>query len=155
MTTTQKTDYKKRLKSQCVDIIQQRIENLKNSMKNAQAAANQEEKSSAGDKYETARAMSHMEKDMHAKQLASNMSELQNLTSVNCDKLYQCAEKGSVVDCETILFFIAAGLGKIVFENTIVYLVSPSAPIFKTLKNKTMGEHFSFSNKDYLINDVY
>jgi hypothetical protein len=39
-------------------------------MESAQQSANSEEKSSAGDKYETSRAMGHLEKDMHARQLA-------------------------------------------------------------------------------------
>ena len=124
-------------------------------MANAQAAANQEEKSSAGDKYETSRAMSHIEKDMHAKQLASNMSELENLASVDCETIYQSAEKGSLVDCESVSFFIAAGLGKIVFENRIVYLVSPYAPIFKALKGKKTGESFLFNNKNHVISNIY
>ena len=45
-------------------MIKQRIAAATLAIENAQSAANAEEKSSAGDKYETSRAMSHLEKDM-------------------------------------------------------------------------------------------
>ena len=72
MNEQQKIDFKKALKTRCIEILEQRIDASYNSMQNAQAAANEEEKSSAGDKYETGRAMNHLEKDMHARQLAAN-----------------------------------------------------------------------------------
>ncbi len=124
-------------------------------MNDAQATANNEEKSSAGDKYETSRAMSHLEKDMHAKQLSANMKEIESLLSVDCHKLYNSAEKGSLVNCGIILFFIAAGLGKLTFENEIVFLVSPVAPVSKMLSGKKTGDTIIFNKEEYIIKDVY
>ena len=60
-------------------------------MNEAQASANSEEKSSAGDKYETSRALSHLDKDMHARLLFSNMKDIESLLSVNFDILYDSA----------------------------------------------------------------
>ena len=110
MTIKQKLLYKKNLHQHCITIIQQRIDATIQSMQNAQAAANNEEKSSAGDKYETSRAMSHLEKDMHARQLAANQQELAALLAVDCTKLYTAVATGSIVFCNGLSFFIAAGL---------------------------------------------
>lgn len=48
--------------------IEERITITKLAIANAQEAANSQDKSSAGDKYETGRAMGHLEKDMYARQ---------------------------------------------------------------------------------------
>ena len=104
MTEAQKREHKKRLQKKCVDIIEKRIDNIHIAMNAAQDTANNEEKSSAGDKYETSRAISHLEKDMHAKQLSSNMKEIEALLSVDCNKLFNSAQKGSLVNDEYLRF---------------------------------------------------
>ena len=88
MTIKEKLRYKKELHQYCVEIIQQRINAAVQAMQNAQEAANSEEKSSAGDKYETGRAMNHLEKDMHARQLAANKNELAALLAVDNNTLH-------------------------------------------------------------------
>ena len=72
MNDQQKIYFKNTLKKRCIEIIEKRISSSYNSMENAQAAANEEEKSSSGDKYETGRAMSYLEKDMYARQLSAS-----------------------------------------------------------------------------------
>lgn len=155
MTEAQKREHKKCLQKKCICIIEKRIAAIRITMNDAQATANNEEKSSAGDKYETSRAMSHLEKGMHAKQLSSNLKEIESLLSVDCNKLYNSAGKGSLVNCETIAFFIAAGLGKLTFEKEIIFLVSPGAPVSKILYGKKTGDRIIFNNQEYIIKDVY
>ncbi len=151
----QKLSYKKKLHQHCIAIIQQRIDAAKESMQNAQAAANSEEKNSAGDKYETSRAMSHLEKDMHARQLAANQNELAALLAVDCNKIRTSVTTGSIVDCDELLFFIAAGLGKISFNGGTIYLLSPNAPVARSLVHKVAGNKIIFNNKEIIIKDVF
>ncbi len=155
MTVIEKIKYKKSLHQYAVEIIGQRIAEAKLLMENAQAAANSEEKSSAGDKYETSRAMNQLEKDMHAKQLAANNLELAALLSIDCDRLYDSIATGSVVVCNKISFFIAAGLGKISFEQKDIYFLSPGAPVAKLLFNKVIGDTIVFNNEQIMVKDVY
>ena len=95
MTETEKIVFKNKLKHFCTSIIEQRVEAAKRAIASAQQSANSEQKSSVGDKYETARAMAHLEKDMNARQLAENLKELAILHSVNTDKIYMAAEAGA------------------------------------------------------------
>lgn len=48
--------------------LDERMQASWNAMQAAQASANEESKSSAGDKYETARAMGQLDRDMYARQ---------------------------------------------------------------------------------------
>ncbi len=140
---------------QCIELIEMRITANTQSIANAQAAANVEEKSSAGDKYETSRAMSHLEKDMHARQLAANRMELAALSGLDGVSLYIEGAKGSLVTCADCSFFIAAGLGKINFEGRDVYLISPDAPLAALLFKKRAGDGILFNKKLRLITAVF
>ncbi len=155
MLIKEKAAFKNRLYQHCIAIIQQRINAAIESMQNAQAAANSEEKSSAGDKYETSRAMSHLEKDMHARQLTANQHELAALLAVDCNTIHTSVSTGSIVTCNDITFYIAAGLGKISFEGDAIYVLSPNAPVAKSLLHKVVGDRVSFNNKELIISTIF
>jgi transcription elongation GreA/GreB family factor len=145
---------KNRLKQFCEQVINQRIAATKEAMDNAQSAANNEEKSSAGDKYETSRAMNHLEKDMHAKQLMNHLQELSALSTVNVQNNYTSPVKGAVIKCQHISFFIAAGLGKQIIDKVPVVFLSPTSPLAKSMTNKKIGDVIIF-NGDNIIIDIY
>ena len=149
-----KTAFKIKLKEYCQDMIERRIQAGRDAIDNAQQAANQEEKSSAGDKYETSRAMSHLEKDMHGRQLAANITELSVLLAINAREIYTKARPGAFIKCENFNFFIAAGLGKQTLEGEIIFFLSPNAPLAKLLEGKSAGDHISFNGKENLIISV-
>lgn len=155
MTPSEKLGFKNRLFQHCSMIIEQRMHAAKQAMQQAQAAANSEDKSSAGDKYETSRAMSHLEKDLHARQLSANQQELAALLAVNVKSIHTTIAAGSVVMCSDFTFFIAAGLGKIDFEGRKVYLLAPNAPLAKALLKKQSGAEIFFNNKPMVVMDVF
>lgn len=146
--------FKNRLKQFCEQVITQRIASSRAAMDSAQSAANEEEKSSAGDKYETARAMSHLEKDMHAKQLMAHLQELGALRAINTDVIYTTPVAGAFVDCGTISFFIAAGLGKQVIDNITVIFLSVQSPLAQKLAGKQSGDMLAF-NGEVTISAIY
>ena len=151
----EKVDFKQRLLKQCIQIIEQRIAAALIVIENAQIAANSEEKSSAGDKYETSRAMSHLEIAMHSRQLSSNRLELASLLNVDCNKIYDTTTTGSIVFCKGGVFFIAAGLGKLPFEGLDLYLLSPLAPLASVLFDKKVGGIFTFNKTELSIIDTF
>ncbi|KAA9034536.1 hypothetical protein FW778_22125 [Ginsengibacter hankyongi] len=155
MNNQQKIDFKNTLKKRCIEIIEQRILSCYHAMDNAQAAANEQEKSSAGDKYETGRAMNQIEKDMHARQLAANKNDLASLMAVDCSHVNEKIIPGCFVKCTGVSFFIAAGLGKIKVEEETVFLLSHHAPVAKMLYHKETGDTILFLGKELLIEDLY
>ena len=151
----EKVGLKKRLLQLCVKLIEERIATIAEAMANAQANANAEEKSSAGDKYETSRAMSHLEKDMHATQLAANRNELAALFNIDCSRVNDLATPGSLIRCADCSFFIAAGIGKVNFEGEAIYILSPGAPLAKLFFNKKRGSSITFNKREIIIVDVF
>ncbi len=63
----EKLQFKEKLKDEAISIVQNRINSAATAMANAQESANSNDKSSAGDKYETSRAMGQLDRDMNAK----------------------------------------------------------------------------------------
>ena len=155
MTDQEKLSLKQTLYKRAIGLIEQHISTAATAMQNAQSAANEEEKSSAGDKYETSRAMSHLEKDMYAKQTEENKKELAFLRTIDCKKLYDSAVAGSLINCDECSFFIAAGLGKLNVEGMTVYFLSANAPLAKLLHKMKAGEAIEFNKKAVVIRSVF
>lgn len=155
MTREEKIHHKQALKQAGLDLIAQRIANTRLQMEEAQQAANQEEKSSAGDKYETGRAMGHLQKEMYARQLAEQSKEQAALNAVNVDRIYESPTAGAVLQCNTITFFIAAGLGKQVINDKTVLFLSPQAPLAQQLLLKKAGDNFVFNGQQVIIAGLY
>src|SRR5688500_18905247 len=133
VTNEEKITFKNKLKQFAVAVIEQRAAASKQAMDRAQEAANNEGKSSAGDKYETARAMGHLEKDMHARQLAEHLKDLGLLHGIDVHTICKTVTAGAFIQCEQAGFFIAAGLGKQVVNEQPIIFLSPQAPLIKLL----------------------
>ena len=155
MEAAEKIALKSRLKRWALDHIGERIAAARAAIDQAQQAANQEEKSSAGDKYETGRAMGHLQNDMHSRQLAESMRELASLYAVNTDMLYTAAGPGALLRGPEIAFFIAAGLGRQLWEGQTIFFLSPQAPLARILKGKKPGDSIVFNGAPILILEIF
>jgi len=155
MTKEEKINQKKELKAICITLVETRVSNALQAMNQAQEAANSEEKSSAGDKYETGRAMSQRERDMNAMQWKEANKELLFLKSIDIDKIYECAESGAIIKSNDHTYFIAVGIGSIIYNEQKVFVISAKAPLASLLIGKKKGEEFVFHEKRIKIETVY
>ncbi|GGH60887.1 transcription elongation GreA/GreB family factor [Filimonas zeae] len=155
MTKEAQLAFKQQLKQFAEQQLQQRITVIREKMEAAQQSANNEEKSSAGDKYETSRAMNHLEKEMHGKQLAENLKELSLLYEISVSSLHDKVIPGTVVQCKAVCFFIAAGLGKQTIANTLVIFLSPHAPLAAQLRQKQVGDTWEFNKQLLTIEAIF
>lgn len=151
----EKLTHKKQLHALCIQMLDARIAMCRLAIDNAQQASNDEEKSSAGDKFETSRAMNHLEKEMYGKQLQSNLQERAALQAIGLETMQDTVKPGSFIACKDFDFYIAAGLGKTSFEGRTIYLLSPDAPLAAVLKNKKKGDIILFNKLEEMIMDVY
>ena len=155
MDNTEKLTLKTSLKQFGLDVILRRIEVARQAAGEARQSANQEEKSSAGDKYETGRAMGHLQQEMYARQQAGYEREHTSLQQVRTDTLCTSAVPGAFIRCHGISFFIAAGLGRRTVDGNTMLFLSPAAPLAKTLQNKRAGDTFIFNGQTLSIEDIF
>ncbi|MCE7991504.1 MAG: 3-oxoacyl-ACP synthase [Roseivirga sp.] len=142
---------KKALFSACESLVNGRIKSIEDAMRNAQSAANEETKSSAGDKYETGRAMMHLEKEKLAGQLSEAAKMKKALDLIDSDKLHSVAALGSVVRTAKASYYISVSVGKLEVEGEVFFAISPASPIGRQLLDKKQGESFSFAGRNQQI----
>jgi hypothetical protein len=145
---------KQELYAQCEHYVQQRIETAKLAMEDAQESANSESKSSAGDKYETGRAMAQLERDRHAQLLAQARAMEQELSRLNAEKVYETVQPGSLVTTSRGAFFISISAGKLRAASADYFAVSPASPIASALSGHKAGDAVTFNKATYQIVSV-
>ena len=74
-------------------------------MNAAQNSANEEDKSSVGDKYETGRAMAQNDRDIYARQLESGQKDLSFVMSVDANLFCKKVDLGAFVQTDSEKYF--------------------------------------------------
>lgn len=121
---------------------------------NSQEGASSEDKSTAGDKHETGRAMMHLEQEKLHKQLAEAENMVAELLRIDVMNNQNTVKMGSLVFTDRTTFYLAAGLGKITFENKEYFVVSVQAPISSLMMGKHLGDSFSLNGTEYVITGI-
>ena len=145
---------KQQLYDFCAEYVDQRIASYKKAMHDAQEAANSEGKSSAGDKYETGRAMMQIERDKNAKQLEEALKLDKTLKSFSPLKENSLIDLGSLIHTDKGIFYISISAGKIEIEKKHYFAIAPTAPLALLFINKKKGDTVSFNNTTYVIEKV-
>ncbi|MFI5149247.1 MAG: hypothetical protein ACHQRM_05900 [Bacteroidia bacterium] len=155
MTKPKQVQIRQELFSLCEQMLLQRIETSSLAMKSAQESANSDDKSSAGDKYETGRAVGQRETEMHAVNLKQYQQDLAFFRTIDPDIIHTQAGLGAVVQCKDFHFFISLGLGAAQHAIGKVYMLSTQAPLAAALKGKKAGESFLMNGKQLEIVEVF
>ena len=138
----------------CEAYVRQRIDTARRAMEAAQESANAEEKSSAGDKYETGRAMAQNERDRHAQLLTEARRLESELAQLNVEKIVETVQPGSLVVTDRGRFFISISAGKLVLDGTDYFAVSPASPIAALLLGRKAGDAVTFNKLIYQVLDI-
>lgn len=131
----------------CLGRLDQTIVAATKAMNDVQDDANQETKSSAGDKYETSRAMLQQEKDKHALQLAQALDLRQQLERLDPAVSYPEIQLGSLVWTSEGDYYLAVSLGKMQVEGKTIYVLSAAAPLGQVLLHQKVGNTIVFQGR--------
>ncbi len=150
------TDIKHEIHAACLELVEQKIITAQQLLDGAQESANSDTKSSAGDKYETGRAMAQLERDKAASQMEQALLMKKALFSLNTDKKYEEIQIGSVVKTNHGIFYISIALGeiKITDSKEKIFAISSAAPIGKLLMHKSAGDQLSFNSNNWEVLSV-
>jgi transcription elongation GreA/GreB family factor len=147
--------FKEQLLNHCKQLVEQKIQTAQQAMDAAQQAANEETKSSAGDKYETGRAMMQMERDKNALQLAEAIKLKTVLEQINIQAITSTIQFGSLVQTAQANYFLAASLGKVKIDQSSIYAISAVSPIGQKMIGLKKGDSFSFNGNQLVIQEVF
>ena len=145
---------KEELHKLCVAYVQKRMDESEQAFKAAEQASNDDTKSSAGDKYETGRAMMQQEKDRNTTQLNEANKLMVALNHISTKGIANEAENGSLVITDNGNFYIAISAGTLVINGESYFAVSPASPIGAKLIGKKAGDVFDLNGKGYKVEKV-
>jgi hypothetical protein len=148
------TNLKEELYKACIDYVQKRMMAAELGIQEAQQAAKDDTKSSAGDKYETGREMAQQETDRNMAQLNEANKLKVALNGIGFVKTSGVADAGSVIITNNGNFYLTISAGTLTVEGNNYFAVSPASPIGLKLKGQKAGDEFSLNGKGYTILEV-
>lgn len=120
-------------------------------MEAAQESANDQGKSSMGDKYETSRSMGQLDRNMHARQYEQIRQERLVLERIAISETPERVAVGSLLQTSAGWFFVSVSLGAIKLAGENILAISSASPVGGSLLGKNKGDSFRFLNKDHSI----
>ena len=116
----------------------------------------QEGKSTAGDKHETAGAMVHLELEQLGRQIEETKRHIAEVGrwKPSKDSAGEVVVMGSLVDTTKGLFYMITGLGRLEMNDCMVFVIGPSSPMGKALLGKKIGERFEFGQLDGIVTSI-
>lgn len=138
----------------CCQHVEQRIQASRQAISEARASADQETKSSAGDKYETGRTMMHLEMEKNALQLEESVKLSHVLDTIHLEGSSESAQTGSLVTTDRGIFFIAISIGEVILDDKAYFVISAASPIGQKLVGLKAGDSMTFRNQKYTIKEI-
>ncbi len=135
------------LHAACLAFVEQRIAAATAAMQAAQESANSETKSSAGDKYETGRAVAQEERNRNAAQLHQAQQLRAELSRIDPAAPCDTVRPGALVETSLGWFYVAIGAGRLPGDGPAVLAVSAAAPVAVALRGKRAGEEAAFNGQ--------
>jgi len=142
---------KQALHQRCLALAEERIMALQHIITETQLAANNETKSSSGDKHETGRAMAQLETEKLTTQLNELLNIKQSLAQINPAITGNKVVLGSLVYTNKGNFYISASIGKVTIDYQSFFVISSASPMGKLLLTKKEKESFSLNGIEYTI----
>lgn len=147
-------DIKKELLKVCQDYLHQRIRAAREAIAVAQEAANDETKSSSGDKYETGRAMMQLEVEKNTVQLSESVKLRHALDRIGIENAPDTVQPGSLVVTDKGTFFVAISLGKVTLHENEYFVISPASPVGSKLIGLRSCDEMKFKDQVYVVHEV-
>lgn len=148
------TPDKLKLHALCIETLHNKLSELKRAITNVQDSIETEEGSTAGDKYQTSRAMDQIELERLQKQEADLKKMLQVLNRLNNSSPSPTVQLGSLVQLNGMFCYLSAPLGLVKYGDSEIRVISPVSPLGRLMIGKKKGEDFDFQGNSFQITDI-
>lgn len=138
----------------CLEYINKRIATIQETIRESQESADEETKSSAGDKYETGRSMMQLDMEQHAGRLAEALKTRDELEKIGLTPNSDVVLPGCLVTTDKNSYYISISAGKVDFGGKPYFCVSPSSPIGAKLLGLKKGDAFTLNNITQQVREV-
>ncbi|NHM02192.1 GreA/GreB family elongation factor [Flavobacterium difficile] len=147
-------NFKQKIFSQYQTLLQDKIDIYQDLIHSLTNDAQNDAKSSAGDKHETTLSKLHIEQEKIANKLKEALEQQAILTKLDIDKVSDQVILGSLVKTNHLTVFVGTALPKITVDNQVVFAISPQSPLGMQLMHKTINSEFPVNNVTYKILEI-
>lgn len=148
-------EFKAKVYQTAIDLLKQKETLLAEERKNIIESILEEEKNSAGDKYETSRETMTQDLNSLEKQIKQSKIDLEELYRLNTIKdTPPTVQEGALVKLGTEWFLLAVSIGQIKVEDAKVFLLSKNSPLGELLIGKKKKEQVNFRGKLQVIEEL-
>lgn len=145
---------KQKIYNYCEEVLSKKIGLLNSALKNAIEATNNETKSTAGDKHETARAMMQLEQEKLGNQLKEMLDQKTEFEKIDPSKISSQITKGALIETNKGLLYLGIGLGKIMVDEKTVFAISAQSPLGIKLLGKKENDVVEMNGMQYFIKSI-
>lgn len=135
----------------CHAFVEGQLSAAEEAVRRAQESANEETKSSAGDKYETGRAMAQLEIEKGSNQWAEARKLKAALALLAEPPPPDKVRRGSLVFTDQGNYFLSIPAGKLEIDGTTWYAISPASPLGAALIGASTGTVVNFQKKAFRV----
>lgn len=146
--------FKLQVYEHAAQLVNEKVSILQNKLHELIESTRNETKSSAGDKYETSRAMLQIEQDNVRKQLKDAREQKAIFEKIDLKKVGETITKGSLVKTDKAWFFVSIALGRIFVEGVAIVALSPQSPLGSKLMQMKATESVTVNGTTYTIKKV-
>ncbi|MCF8323725.1 MAG: 3-oxoacyl-ACP synthase [Leadbetterella sp.] len=136
-------------------LLNSKLVELEKAIFNVQNAANEESKSSMGDKYETGRAMAQNDRAMLENQKNELLKDISTFENINFEQETEFIKNGSLVHTSIGYILLSVSLGKIIESGITVMLISSASPLGTELSGKKAKDAITINGRQIQIIGIY
>ena len=140
------SELKQRLYQHCMSYVDELIDRAQRGLHDAQKSANHEQKSSAGDKFETHRAMMHLQAESFIRRLNEAQALAEELQQLKL-QTFNAVRLGALFETDTGFFFAAISAPVCEIEGIKYTCLSKQAPFYKAIQGSKVGDGIEWKNK--------
>lgn len=148
-------ELKQQLITACFEYVEERVQKIEEAIKDLETALKLETKCSMGDKYETGRAMLHLEFEKLSAQHEQYQKLRKTVRMIQPRKVQQKVGFGALVETDKANYFIAIPAGEIKVGKESFYAVGAGSPIAIALSGKEEGDTVHFNGQNISLKKVF
>lgn len=145
---------KSKIVNQYQTLLQDKIDIYQDLINSLTEDAQNDAKSSAGDKHETTLSKLHIEQEKIANKLKEALEQQAILFKLDIEQVSDNVVLGSLVKTNHLTVLVATALPKITVDNQTIFAISPQSPLGIQLMHKSVHSEFPVNNVTYKILEI-
>jgi hypothetical protein len=146
---------KQKVYEACIHLTDEKVKHFQNTLYELNRDTENDSKSSAGDKHETARAMMQLEQEKISRQLDEVLLQKASLQKIDIKSKSGHIQNGSLIKSNHGYLFLSVALGKMRVADIPVMALSPQSPLGMKLMGLTENSSVKINSTDYIIEELF